>query len=231
MIGSGGMKYTCIIFDMDGTLLDTKHALNVAIDRLRDSFDLSKPISSTLFMNEWGGDVLGKIIDYIVKYNNFPIESQKVLDKLESIYVEGFWKAHVQPFEGIKLLLIELKKQGFTLGVLSNSPNDTVIKMINMFFPNIFDIVRGAHSEYQKPNSIAMEQITKGLGVSHDNVLLIGDTTVDYETTINSNVSFLAALWDTTEKTKELANMKQVISINKPEDVLEFLTESNVYFE
>ncbi|MBO4668329.1 MAG: HAD family hydrolase, partial [Bacilli bacterium] len=135
---------------------------------------------------------------------------QDVLDCFRNHYKDHYLDNTV-PYAGMKGLLIMLKHH-YSLAVVSNKIDFITKKLINHFFPNLFDYIQGDIKELKKkPHPDMVNHVMKELHRRRKSVCYIGDTNVDYETAMNARIDVLLVTYG--YRTKE--EMKEY-NINAP---------------
>jgi phosphoglycolate phosphatase len=216
------IKFQAIIFDLDGTLLDTladiANATNAALTRL--GFPTHPQDAYRYF--------LGDGMDYLVR-RSLP-ETSHDGDTLKKCH-EGIlaeygsrWAENTRPYAGIPELLAELDRRGITKTVLSNKPDaftkQTVEKFLGEFH---FEIVRGATPEIPtKPDPAGAIRIADELGIPPGRFVYLGDTDTDMQTANAAGMFCAGALWGFRTAEELSANGAQVL-LNSPLEVLNLL--------
>ncbi|MEG0911777.1 MAG: HAD-IA family hydrolase [Ruthenibacterium sp.] len=190
------MNYQPIIFDMDGTLLDTTQGLMVAIQKGLSGFQLKKELKPEQFAAEWGGDLVAMLIDFVLEHSERVLTRQMVNNELLRHYDRAIWDAYVKPFDGVVSLLQALKAHNIPLWVFSNSPDTIASALIEHFFPNTFAHVIGLSAQVKKPDATAIRHLFAQQHINPAHALLVGDTLTDCQTAKNGGTSFAAAVWD-----------------------------------
>lgn len=212
-----------IIFDLDGTLLNTTEAMkacgNAALRKLGLSLlegeryarfsgaDLDDFVSSVL---SEAGDPSCRNADLFWRYY---LAENEVLPKGLNV-----------PYPGIPELLSELKKKGVFLAVLSNKDDSSCLPIIREAFGDgVFDVVRGQRRAVPpKPDRAGVLEMLRDFSVSPRECLYVGDTEVDMKTGKNAGVDTVAVLWGYREK-EELAAFSPEFFAAKPLDILSIL--------
>lgn len=174
------IKY--VIFDLDGTLLDTLTTITYYVNLILEREGI-KPISEEeckYFIGHGAKTLIRRTLD---SRGTFDAETAYRVWKeynreynLNTLYL-------TEPYEGIRELLEELKKRSIRLAVLSNKPDDTTNNIIPSFFSDTFDVVHGGREGIElKPSPDGVFEIYKELGASPDEVIYVGDTNVDMQT-------------------------------------------------
>lgn len=212
-----------IIFDLDGTLLNTiddlGHACNYALEKTGyPTFPISAYPSK-----------VGNGINNLIR-RALP-ETERTEENILRVRAHflPYYNAHncdfTRPYEGIPELLATLKAQGHLLAVASNKYQAATEKIVNHFFPNIFDVILGERDGIErKPNPQIVYDILKRLEVTNSevSVLYIGDSLVDYETAQNAKVPFVACSWGFVPREK-LVEAGVTTIVDHPDEVVKEL--------
>ena len=195
-----------LIFDLDGTLVDTLDDLANAVNYALEKF--SFPLRSKEETRKAIGNGTIKLIE-----RSAPIgTSEDILKKLHSTfkqyYLENLNK-NTHPYNGITSLLISLKTKGYKLAVVSNKDHDATLKIINGMFPNIFDVIQGSYHDHpKKPDPYLINLVKKSLNFDDDKITYIGDTNVDEESALNSQIDYILVSYGYRTKNELLSQVK-----------------------
>lgn len=206
-----------IIFDLDGTLLNTiddlGYACNYALERTGYA---AHPIADYPRM-------VGNGINNLIR-RALP-ESERTEENILRVraYFVPYYNNHncdfTRPYEGIPELLATLKSQGHQLAVASNKYQAATEKIVNHFFPGIFDVILGEREGIErKPNPQIVFDILSTLNIKHS-TLYLGDSLVDKDTARNANIPFVACSWGFVLRDVLIKSGVGRI-IDKPEDLL-----------
>lgn len=176
------MKIKALIFDLDGTLLNTLVSINYYLNKTLESYGFERITldETKVFV----GEGAAKLVVRALEAQGFDTEADKErVKEITRAYVEGYDSAPdylTAPYEGIPELLDELKKKGYKLGVVSNKPHSTVAPLVHKFFGGIFDFVIGGKEGVRlKPHSDMPILALEALGVLSSEVMYLGDTSTD----------------------------------------------------
>ena len=184
-----------VIFDLDGTLLDTIEDLANSVNyALRQHNFPEHPINNYRFFIANG---VNKLLERALpddKRNDDFISMLKV-DFIRHYYAHS--EESTKPYPGISELITKLYEEGYQLGVASNKVHDATVELVNRFFPDVtFTAVFGQREGYPvKPNPGILEEIIEMAGVEKSEVLYVGDSGVDVATAYNAKVAFTGVLW------------------------------------
>jgi phosphoglycolate phosphatase len=213
-----------IIFDLDGTLLNTiddlGHACNHALSQL--GFPTHAIDSYPALVGNGVKNLIRRALP----------ESERTEENVERVYTAfvPYYDAHnadyTRPYEGIVGLLQNLKKEGHTLAVASNKYQAATEKIVNQLFPSIFDVILGEREGIaRKPDPQIVYDIfrmTNHTSNTTSSVLYVGDSLVDMETAQNAQLPFIACSWGFVSRQQLLqAGATQII--DHPAELKQFI--------
>lgn len=182
-----------VIFDLDGTLLNTisdlGHACNHALR------ELGLPEHPITAYNRMVGNGLRKLIERAA-----PGEQSETIDRL-IVECKAYYNEHCTettvPYPGIPELLEELVKRNYRIAVASNKYQEGVDRIISHYFPGIpFVAVQGQQEGRPiKPDPAIIDDIMGGEEIKKETVVMIGDSTVDIETARRAGATSIAVDW------------------------------------
>ncbi|MFH1760490.1 MAG: HAD family hydrolase [bacterium] len=215
------MTYKAIIFDLDGTLLDT-------LEDLADSMNqvLSKmryPVHKTEAYKYFVGDGIEMLVRRVLPKEEC---SREIIDKCISEMLQEYalrWSNKTRPYPGIMGTLDELKKKKIVMSVLSNKLHDFTVKMVEKILPNhSFEMVVGAGADFpRKPDTAGALEIAGKLRISPEMFVFLGDTGTDMATASAAGMFGVGAYWGF-RTAEELLDFGAKRIIRKPEELLEF---------
>ena len=216
------MNHKAIIFDLDGTLLNT-------IEDLTDSMNLT--LSRFGFEGhdqETYKYFIGDGIETLV-IRALPLESRnpEIITQCVEAMREEYalrWDKKTHPYPGIPELLDALSQRGWPISILSNKPDDSTRMVVAKMLPKwAFQIVLGARpSVPKKPDPAAALEIAGLLGLDPGQFVYIGDTGTDMKTAVEAGMFPVGALWGFRTAQELLAHGAKVL-IEKPLDLLQYL--------
>lgn len=212
------MKFKAVIFDLDGTLLDTLADIADSMNRVlvRHGFQDHGYDAYRFFI----GDGLVNLVQRALPpENRNPELADECLAEMKQDYRRN-WKNKTKPYPGILDMLRELNKTGLPLAVLSNKDHVFTLEMVDWFFPQIvFAEVAGAKPDVPlKPNPEAARAILSTLALEPKDALFVGDTSVDIKTAVNAGMYPLGVSWGFRPVQEILeAGAKRII--DKPEEL------------
>lgn len=214
------MKLESVIFDLDGTILDTLEDLKNSVN-----FALSKnglPKRTTEEIRDFVGNGIRLLIERAVPENT----DADILEK-SFLDFKAHYKEHsadnTKPYDGIISVLRELKSRGMKLAVVSNKADFAVQDLINEYFPGIFHYAVGEKDGIRrKPCPDSVNDAMKNLGTSEEYTVYVGDSEVDIETARNTGVPCIAVTWGFRDKSVLEALSPEYI-IDKPSQLTELI--------
>ena len=214
------MKYRLIIFDLDGTLLNT-------IGDLTDSVNFS--MRSLHFPEHTEAEVLSFVGNgnRVLMERCLPAGTPEDTINLALGKFHEYYSRHyadkTYAYKGIPELLADLKTAGYLLVVVSNKADYAVQDICRKYFDGIFDFVIGDREGIRrKPASDPVELARETLGVPKAQTVYIGDSEVDIETASNSGIPCLSVDWGFRSHEILVASGAKVI-ITSPNDVLSYI--------
>lgn len=208
-----------IIFDLDGTLLNTIDDLGYACNHA-----LEQTGYPTHRIEEYPRMVGNGINNLIRRALPEPDRTEENILRVRAHFVP-YYNAHncdfTRPYEGIEELLKSLKAHGHRLAVASNKYQAATEKIVEHFFPGIFDVILGEREGIErKPNPQIVFDILGSLQPSAGSIqtLYIGDSLVDRDTAKNANVPFVACSWGFVSR-EALVKAGVTRIIDKPEEL------------
>ena len=186
--------YSAVVFDLDGTLLNTLTDLHASVNIALDHYGM--PPRTMDEVRTFLGNGYLYLIAHCVPYNT---PDEKIAEVLE--YFEKYYYSHSMdttcPYEGIPELLAELQRRGVRLAVASNKFQAGTEKLIGRYFPDIrFDVVLGQRPDVPlKPDPAVVGEILTATGVAAGEVLYVGDSGVDMQTAAAAGVRSAGVTW------------------------------------
>jgi phosphoglycolate phosphatase len=216
------MKYSAVLFDLDGTLLDTLTDLADSVNSALGHLNFPQHDSETYkyFIGN-GREALA--FRALPENQRSPVMVEKLVHYFNEEYARR-WANNTRPYQGVLELLDALTSRGIPMAILSNKPHDFTELMVSKLLSRWqFDSVAGAlPSVPKKPDPMAALKITKQLDVRPVEFLYLGDTDVDMETATAAGMYPVAALWGFRTAGELLAAGARSL-IQQPTDLLGFL--------
>ena len=185
--------YDTVIFDLDGTLLDTLEDLQDAVN-----FVLLKrgyPLRSLEEIRSFVGNGIFLLMERAVPEEVTEEELQRIYLEFREYYT-SHCKIKTKPYEGVKELLQYLKDNGYLTAIVSNK-NDAAVKQLSQdYFPGLIDIAVGQREGIRiKPAPDTINEVLKLLDTDSKRTLYVGDSEVDQATAENASMDYVLVDW------------------------------------
>lgn len=189
------MNYKAVIFDLDGTLLDTIEDLTICFNAVveKRGFPVFTVDEYKLLVGNGAENVIRNIIPKSRITEDLVSEC---LSEFKAVYGAGC-QIHTKPYPEIEQLLRAIEEKGIKYAVLSNKPHEATVQCIQYYFPAIpFQSVMGKKEDtLLKPDPQLTLQILKDMQVSPEESLFLGDTATDMQTAVNAGLFPVGVLW------------------------------------
>ncbi|MCQ4022685.1 MULTISPECIES: HAD family hydrolase [unclassified Ruminococcus] len=210
--------YKCVVFDLDGTLVNSLYDLADSVNKALEAYGLpSHPYDAYKY---FVGNGRAKLIERAMG------EASKD-DKLYSLVTktyDDYYLVHcldkTEPYDGIVDMLSRLQQNGVKINVLSNKPDEFVKNMLDKLFSGIkFDVAWGKMADFPtKPDPSSVLALINELSVSKSECIYVGDSNVDVITARNAGLDFCGVLWGFRTK-EELENEGAKITVSSADEL------------
>lgn len=187
------MRFKAVLFDLDGTILNTIpdlwHSANYALHTL------GYPERTLEEVNSFVGNGVRMLMKRALPEGvDDDIWEEAV--KLQKQFYNMNLAVETRPYEGIPSLLLDLKKQGYVIGTVSNKYDEAVQRLMEIYYPGVFDIALGSSDTVPlKPDRAMVDIALEKLGVSAKDTVYVGDSEVDYRTAVNAELFPVLVDW------------------------------------
>jgi phosphoglycolate phosphatase len=215
------MKYRAVIFDLDGTLLDTIDDIAGSMNSVLRGYEFpTHPVDRYKIMV---GDGLEMMVRRALPKELDDSTVQACVREMEAVYSEN-WDTLTKPYPGVETMLRYFKGRGVRMSILSNKPHDFAELMVSKLLPGWeFEMVLGARDGVpKKPDPKAALEIAQALSINPSQFLYLGDTNTDMKTAVASGMFAVGALWGFRDA-KELLESGAQMLLEKPENITEVL--------
>ena len=216
------MKTEAIIFDLDGTLLNTLEDLadstNFALDKL------SSPPHTTEEIKSFVGNGVAKLIERAIPNGRKNPDFDKCLNIFKKHYSQNMYNK-TKPYDNIINLLTELKRKNYKLAVVSNKFDSAVKELCEKYFPDLIDIAIGENEAMgikKKPAPDTVLQVLDILKIDSHQAIYVGDSDVDIMTAKNSNMRCISVTWGFRDREFLIKNNAEII-IDNPKEIIDYL--------
>ena len=189
------MRYTHVIFDLDGTLLDTLQDLACACNLVceRNGWP-TFPVDTYRYKV---GNGMPKLVERIIpaEFAGMPDVYERTFRAFQAAYA-AHREDHTAPYPGIIDTLDGLAAAGATLAVLSNKDHAAVVPLVERYFGKRFALVQGRVDAFPpKPAAPITRHVLDALGAPIASTLYVGDSSVDVETGHNARIDVAGVAW------------------------------------
>lgn len=181
------MGYKAVLFDMDGTVLDTLEDLWAAVNVSLERFGLPDVSRETVRAG------LGNGAAHLISVCAPEPQREQVLAFYKPWY-DAHCNLRTRPYEGIPGLMTRLRGRDVQLAIISNKPDPAVQELARSYFPGLF-AVGESPTVRRKPNPDAVLAAVRQMGLSVADCVYVGDTEVDLLTARNAGMDCIAVSW------------------------------------
>lgn len=212
-----------VIFDLDGTLLNT-------LDDLSDStnYALSKfgyPTRTIEEVRQFVGNGVAKLIERAIPDGKNNSNFEKCLNIFKENYAQNMYNK-TAPYNGIIEMLSNLKSKGIKIAVVSNKFDLAVKELCKKYFDKYIDFAAGeneAQGINKKPAPDTVLSVLRKFSFSPEDAIYVGDSDVDIMTAKNSKMPCISVTWGFRDE-KFLLENGATILINAPSEIYNHLT-------
>jgi len=215
------MRFTAVLFDLDGTLLNT-------LDDLADSMNAvlasrGYPTHPVEGYRYFVGDGFEVLVRRTIPSGSDDRLVKECVTEAQREYRRR-WQNKSMPYRGVPELLDALAERGIWSAILSNKPDDFVKEIARRFFGRwTFAAAQGARPDVpRKPDPTAALDISRRLGVPPESILYLGDTNTDMRTALAAGMFPVGALWGFRSE-QELRDSGARALVSSPAEVLALL--------
>lgn len=213
-------KYDAVVFDLDGTLLDTLEDLLSSVNYGLEKYNM--PLRSLEEIRHFVGNGVQRLIELSVPKGT----SEEMFEKVFAAFKEHY-AIHCNDktglYEGIEALLGELKKRGFLLAIVSNKLQEGVDALSEQYFKAYTDIAIGARDGIRKkPAPDSVFEALERMQVPKERVVYVGDSEVDIATAKNAGIPCITVAWGFRTRQEQIEAGAEIFAEN-PADIIPLL--------
>ena len=213
------MKPKLVIFDLDGTLLDTIDDLKEAVNHAMSSrgFPTFTRNEVMTMVGHGARNLMRQALPIGHKDDN---TVDAAYNDFKAYYITHI-DVYTKPFPGIQDLLAKLHQEGIMLAVASNKFQEGTEHLIKEFFPEIpFVVVLGGRPDFPlKPDPEIVGEVLRKAGVEKEDAVMIGDSDTDMETATNGGVMGIAVNWGY----RDMTSNENILVANSVEELKQIL--------
>lgn len=213
-------KYDTIIFDLDGTLLNTLEDLQDSVNYALDRAGLA------LYSLE---EIRRFVGNGVMRLMELAVPEGKENDKFDTVFAD--FKAHYSVhcndktglYPGVERLLAKLKQRGYKLAIVSNKYHDAVQELQKQYFAAYLEVAIGEKEGIRrKPAPDTVLKALELLGSSKERAVYVGDSEVDIETAANTGMDCIAVTWGFRTREEQIKAGGRVFA-DSPLEILDLL--------
>lgn len=209
-------KYNAVIFDMDGTVLNTLDDLTDALNHALAQTGHAHAYTTADVRNFFGSGVVVAVTralaieQGLASYDELEavgqpgdkvtpqIDAQEIT-RIQDIY-KPYYTAHCAvktgEYDGISAMIRRLREKGVKVAVVSNKPNPAVQDLAADYFPDLFDSVLGEQPQiHRKPAPDMVQKVLRDLGLAPEEAVYVGDSEIDIQTAQNAGLDCISVTW------------------------------------
>jgi len=216
--------FNAVIFDLDGTLIDSLADLAAAVNHALEGAGFgSHPVDAYRLMVGDGAPVL--IQRALPPSARDPETIRRLLDSFEAYYADHFTD-HSRPYDGIVELLAALAGRGLATAVVSNKPHAATLRCVaTLLAGHCFGAVLGARDGVpRKPDPACALEAATLMGIAPQYAVYLGDSGVDMQTAKAAGMCAVGALWGFRSR-EELREAGSTVQLHHPLELLPLLDQ------
>lgn len=214
-----------IVFDLDGTLLDTLTDLSASVNHALDTFGLPRRTNCEI------RGFLGNGIRNLMRSAVPPRTPDSAFEEIFTCFRTHYMKHCLdctRPYEGIMPMLKALAARGIKMAIVSNKLQPAVEQLNLRFFSQYITLAVGESATVRrKPAPDAVEAAMKALGSQQEETLYVGDSEVDIETAANAGIRCVGVLWGFRDEDFLKRKYPAVCYIKHPRELLHIIDRAN----
>ncbi len=217
-------KWNTVIFDMDGTTLNTLDDLVDSINTVL--YQYGYPKRATMEIRSFLGNGAARLMELSIPGGLDNPKFEQCLQDFKSHYKENM-QNRTAPYAGILELLMKLQQQGFKLGIVSNKFDLAVKELSQNYFEGYMSVAIGETNKVKKkPAPDSVFEALKQLESTVEEAVYVGDSEVDVQTAKSAGLPCIGVTWGFRDK-RVLEQEGADYIIDTPEELLEILNSNN----
>ena len=214
--------YKCVIFDLDGTLLDTLEDLADSVNQMLEKF--SCPERSLEEIRQFVGNGMKKLIERSVPESFDKNDFESAYEFFREAYKKNM-QNKTRPYNGITECLEELKCLGVKIAVTSNKNDDAVKNLCKEYFGEAITVAVGVREGITpKPHPEMVNKVIDEMSLEKGDCIFVGDSETDIMTAKNTGLKSVGVLWGFRDR-GVLEKEKADYIIRKPSELIDIVTE------
>lgn len=212
---------TAVIFDLDGTLLNTLEDLAQSCNQALSLYNY--PPRTIDEVRGFVGNGLGVLMEKALPQGKSNPHYTEALESLRDFYAKN-WKNTTRPYDGVLSLISTLNERGIKTGIVSNKPDAQVKELVALYFKGLIDLCAAVGEKERdgirrKPAPDSVFSVMDVLGASAAHTVYVGDSDVDIITAKNAGIPCISVCWGFRSRDFLLDHGATVFA-EKPHDIL-----------
>lgn len=214
--------YDTVIFDLDGTLMDTLEDLANAVNEILKRHGY--PVKTITEVRRIVGNGLRQTLTLCLPEGTEQQEVERLLPEFAAYY-QAHCQIKTKPYDGIMDTLRELCERGYKMAIVSNKRDEAVKTLNEEYFQAYVKAAIGENEDMgikKKPAPDTVFQALRELGSVRERAVYVGDSEVDRMTAENAGLPCVSVDWGFRDR-EELEKLAPAYLISRPEELLEIL--------
>ena len=187
------MKYDVVIFDLDGTILNTLDDLADSLNHVLEANNF--PTHTIDEVRMFVGNGIRKLIERALPQDTDEATRENIYKQFSEYYGQHS-QDKTRPYDGIPELFNELRNVGIKIAVNTNKDEDIAKVICEKYFPGMIDVIAGGRKDTPiKPAPAGVNKILKTLNIPKEEALYVGDSDVDIQTGANCGIDEIGVAW------------------------------------
>lgn len=215
-----------LIFDLDGTLLNTLEDLTDSTNYALGYFNY--PQKTIEQVRNFVGNGVAKLIERAIPKGKDNENFDECLKIFKQNYAQNM-NNKTAPYEGILELLKTLKSKNYKIAVVSNKFDEAVKELCKRYFTDLIDMAIGENEKMgirKKPAPDTINQVLKVFNITNTGAIYIGDSEVDIMSAKNSKMPCISVTWGFKDREFLIKNNAEII-VNSPEEIISTVENLN----
>ncbi len=213
-------KYDAVIFDLDGTLLDTLGDLTDAVNYIMKKYGYDERTPGEV--RSFVGNGIRRLVERCLPDGSDTPNFDKIFDDYKEYYTNNCL-IKTAPYDGIEKMLEKLRSMGYKLAIVSNKNQAAVKELCDAFFSKYISTAIGVGEKVRpKPSPDSTLAALKKMDCPKERAIYVGDSQVDLETAKNCGLKCISVSWGFRDK-EILKPLNPYAIIDKPDEIFEVL--------
>lgn len=216
------MNKKAVIFDLDGTLLNTLEDLTDSTNYALEKFNY--PTKTVAQVRNYVGNGVAKLIERAIPDGLNNSKFSDIENTFKKHYKNNMYNK-TKPYDGILEMLEKIKKSGLKIAVVSNKFDEAVKELCKTYFAGLTDFCAGENEAAgirKKPAPDTVIKVLKEFKLNPEDAVYVGDSEVDIQTAQNSKMDCISVLWGFKDEDFLLEHGASHI-IKTPDEIFKYL--------